>query len=252
MSPREGAFIVTGASSGIGQAIAYKLCGLGHSVFGLGRDPEKLERVAIRMPHGKFTRHAADLADPKATHQAVVSARAWLESSRLPLFGLVNCAGVFDRIPFHLTSDTIWERHFHNNLMSAVRLTRELYPDLKRGSPSSVLNISSTLGTRPVAETSAYSALKAAMNNWTQTLALEWAPDGIRANVLSPGLVDTPIHGFHRAAADDPDRARAEAAQPLGRMGRPEDIAETAVFLLSPSSSWTTGSIVTVDGGISL
>lgn len=247
-----GAFVVTGAGSGIGEAIAAKLIGLENSVFGLGRNPEKLERIAGHQSLGRFAWFAADLSDAHATHEAVARIRGWLEERGLPLLGVVNNAGVFDRIAFHLTSDAIWERHFHNNLLSAVRLTRELYPELKKSAPSSVLNISSTLGVRPIAKTSAYSALKAAMVNWTQSLALEWAADGIRANCICPGLVDTPIHDFHTGGEKDPARVQAHAAQPLGRMGRPMDIAETAAFLLSHKSDWTTGAVINVDGGISL
>jgi len=242
---RTGAFIITGAGSGIGQAIAVKLAGQGHRVFGLGRSLEKLQATSRLLPSGRFEFLPTDLTDIKATHQAVTKIRAWLSS---PLLGLVNNAGVFDRLAFHQTSDAIWERHFQNNLLSAVRLTRELYPELKAARPSSVLNVSSTLGVRPVAHTSAYSAIKAAMVNWTQSLALEWAADGIRVNCICPGLVDTPIHSFQNAEA----RAQADAAQPLGRMGRPEELAKAARFLASAASSFVTGVNLRVDGGMTL
>jgi NAD(P)-dependent dehydrogenase (short-subunit alcohol dehydrogenase family) len=259
---KPGAFVVTGSGSGIGQAIARQLTQAGHYVYGLGRDRAKLLRTAGELQSGHFVFSAADLSEPKATHAAVLEIRDWLSEKRLPLMGLVNNAGVFDHIAFHLTSDAIWERQFHNNLLSAVRLTRELYPVLHKSSPSEtnaakttshsscVLNISSTLGIRPVSHTSAYSALKAAMVNWSKTLALEWAPENIRVNCICPGLVDTPIHGFHSHSETDESRLAAHRMQPLGRMGTPDDIAEASLYLLF--ARWTTGTVLSVDGGISL
>lgn len=249
---RIGAYLVTGSGSGIGQSIARKLVGQGHFVFGIGRDRSKLQRTEESLPAGRFGFATADLADADQTSVALMEFRQWLGVKGLPLLGLVNNAGVFDRLAFAKTSDAIWERQFQANLLSAVRLTRELYPNLKAAAPSSVLNISSTLGLRPVSDTSAYSAIKAAMVNWTKTLALEWAADGIRANCICPGLVDTPIHDFHANKEDDKTRLAAHAMQPLGRMGVPADIADASWFLMSPSSSWTTGAVFSIDGGISL
>ena len=249
---RIGAYVVTGSGSGIGQSIARKLVGQGHSVFGIGRDKAKLQRTVESLPAGRFVFASANLMDSRATAEALMEFRQWLGTKNLPLLGIVNNAGVFDRVAFAQTSDAVWERQFQSNLLSAVRLTRELYPDLKKSSPSSVLNISSTLGLRSIADTSAYSAIKAAMVNWTKTLAIEWAKDGIRANCICPGIVDTPIHDFHSSKEDDKVRLAAHAMQPLGRMGVPADIADAAWFLMSPSSSWTTGTVLSIDGGISL
>ncbi len=250
MSNRLGAFIVSGAGGGIGLAIASHLAALGHLVYGLGRDRAKLQGVASTFPANAFSFSTVDLARADETHATINEISLWLKSCGRPLLGVVNNAGIFDRLSFQQTSDAIWERQFNGNLLSAVRLTRELYPHLKAAHSSAVVNISSTLGERPIAGTAAYSALKAAMINWTKTLALEWAPDQIRVNCLCPGLVDTPIHDFHRLPANDPARVSAHQAQPLGRMGRPEEIAAACEFLLR--SEWTTGTILTVDGGISL
>lgn len=221
-------------------------------MFGIGRDRTKLQRTAESVPLGRFEFALADLSDAVSSTNAIMELRQWLKARGLPLLGLVNNAGVFDRVSFVNTPDAVWERQFQANLLSAVRLTRELYPDLKQATPSAVLNISSTLGIKPVADTSAYSAVKAAMVNWTKTLAIEWAAEGIRANCICPGLVDTPIHAFHQTKEDDKTRLAAHAMQPLGRMGVPADIADAAWFLMSPSSSWTTGTVFSIDGGISL
>ncbi|CAM5999382.1 unnamed protein product [Sphagnum balticum] len=183
------AFIVTGGASGIGLAIAHKLAQEGHHPFVIGRDLSKLKRTGYAFV-------AADLTHAEQSSKALTTLRTWLNKESLEIKGLVNNAGVFDRLDFLASSDALWSRQFENNLLSAVRLTRELAPDLEQSRPSSVLNISSTLGLRPIALTTAYSAIKAAVINWTHALALEWAPRGIRVNCICPGIVDTPIHAF--------------------------------------------------------
>lgn len=248
-----GAFVVTGAGSGIGKAIAARLLKNGHYVCGLGRDARKLTRAAGEFNAGKrFVHLAVDLSKGEATQRAANELREWLKKNNLPLLGLVNNAGVFDRVAFDNSDDALWDKHFQINLLAAVRLTRELGDALKTSAPSSVLNISSTLGLRPIAMTSAYSALKAAMINWTQSLAIEWAAHKVRVNCLAPGIVDTPIHPFHNLAEDSVERQSAHAAQPIGQLGTPEDIAAAACFLLSDDSRWTTGAVLSVDGGIHL
>ena len=112
---------------------------------------------------------------------------------------LINNAGVYKPANFDKDDDSVWEIHFNANLMSAVRLTRFLWPTLKENK-AHIVNISSTLAIRPIANTVAYSAIKAAMNNWTLSLAIEGGPFGVTANCICPGLVDTPIHGFHGSA----------------------------------------------------
>lgn len=245
-----GVFLVTGAGSGIGQAIAARLTQENHQVFGVGRTTGKLESTAQMLPPDSFSFAAGDLSDPDESQRIIQAFREWKRERRF--LGLVNNAGVFDQLSFKDSTDSIWQKHFEINLLSAIRLTRELSEDLKASAPSSVLNISSTLGLRPVALTSAYSAIKAAMLNWTETLALEWAPLKIRVNAICPGLIDTPIHSFHGEDESSQNRVQAHSAQPLGRMGLPSDVADAAWFLLSEKSSWTTGAVLKVDGGINL
>ncbi len=246
------AFIVTGAGSGIGQAIAEKIVAQGHQVFGLGRDSKKLERTAGKLGSKNFNFASVNLASSNESARMNGEIRRWLKANDYVLRGVVNNAGVADRLPFDQSSDVVWERQFQNNLLSAVRMTRDFYSELKESQYSSVLNISSNLAVRPIANMVAYSAIKAAMNNWTQGLALEWAKDKIRVNCICPGLVDTPIHPFHGQDDSSDARKAAHGMIPLGRMGTAADIADSAWFLLSEASSWTTGSILTIDGGLSL
>lgn len=248
---RTGVFAVSGSGSGIGLAIAEKIMDSGSRVFGLGRDEAKLRK--IKQARGEaFEFLSADLSNKEGADRATRAIEAYLQQSGLPLLGLVNNAGIFERVDFDAASDEVWERNFTHNLMSAVRLSRGLKKRLEASAPASVLNISSTLGVRPVASTSPYSAMKAAMVNLTHSLALEWAKAGIRVNCICPGLVDTPIHAFHGLKDDDPNRAFVHGLQPLARVGQTTDIASAAMFLLGSESSWTTGAVLTVDGGISL
>lgn len=246
------AFIVTGAGSGIGRAIAHKIVAHGHQVFGLGRDTTKLHKTEKELGSKNFVFAALNLANSNDSSRMSGEIRRWLKANNLELRGLVNNAGVADRMPFDQSSDVVWERQFQNNLLSAVRLTRDFYPELKESPLSSVLNISSNLGIRPIEGMVAYSAIKAAMNNWSVGLAKEWAKDKIRVNCICPGIVDTPIHPFHGQEESSEARQMANNMTPLGRMGTPEEIADAAWFLLSEASNWTTGSILTIDGGISL
>ena len=242
-------FIITGAGGGIGRAIAARMIAQNAHVFALARDPDKLRDAQAEFGADRFGFALADLSQADQVDAGVAAARAWGRGRSLR--GLVNNAAVFERTSFNDTNDEAWTRYFTHNLMSAVRLSRALYPDLRAAKGASVLNISSTLGLRPIQGAVAYSAFKAALNNLTTGLALEWATDQIRVNCICPGIVDTPIHPFH-GRADDPDRAGAAAQHPLGRLGLPDDVAAAAAFLLSNDSSWTTGATLTVDGGIVL
>lgn len=246
---RLGAFVITGAGSGIGLAIAGKIIEQGHKAFAIGRTAHKLEEANRLYPRLKTC--TADLSSATDTERAGQELTRWLAQENLPLLGLVNNAGIFERVSFAGSGDDLWLRSFDNNLLSAVRLSRHLLPWLKKAAPSSILNISSTLGLRPIANTSAYSAMKSAMINWTQSLALELASEQIRVNCICPGIVDTPMHAFPTDPAD-PLRQRADRSQPLGHIGQAVDIAEAAWFLLSEKSRWTTGSVLNVDGGINL
>ncbi len=242
--------LITGAGSGIGRATALKFSTGYDRLILVGRSEDKLKATAAEAscPCEVLP---CDLSESAAVRDLIQKVeRIFNNSSEAgQLQALVNNAGVFDRTDFLQSSDDYWLYHFQNNLMSALRLTRELFPLLKRAQ-GSVTNVSSTLGLRPVAQTAAYSAMKAAMVSWTQALALEWAPHGVRVNCVAPGLVETPMHQHLLDQAGV--REQMDKAQPLGRMGRPEEIAEAIYFLSSQASSWTTGSVFSVDGGIHL
>ena len=215
----------------------------------LARRTDRLRELGESLPTESFVVEC-DLGLSTSIEKASHEVMAWAPT----IDGIVNNAGIFLPAPTGEDLDEIWLKQFQVNLMGPVRLVRHFWPQLQKQKQSSILNISSTLGVRPIANTGAYSASKAALNNWTQSIALEGAAHKIRANSICPGLVDTPIHPFYNS--DDPQHLEAyknsQAIQPLERIGQPSDIAPLAYHLISDSSSWTTGAIINVDGGILL
>lgn len=244
------AALITGASSGIGAAATKIFSENGYFIYLLGRNEERLNEIALSCRHGasllkadltnesslnKYTQHLFDRPD-----------------TRLEV--LVNNAGIFERHSHLEQGLEIWKKQFETNLFGAVALTQKLMPLFLKHKSGSIVNISSTLAHKPTADTSAYSASKAAMITWTKSLALELAPLGIRVNCICPGLVDTPIHEFHSLPEDSKKQIlhRLKDVQPLGRIGTAEEIAESIYFLASEKSKWTTGAVLDVDGGINL
>lgn len=237
--------IITGASSGIGKEITKKFHSQGWSVLALARNKERLQRLCQEFKGIEAL--VCDLSDPKA----VIEASQKLNSS--PIDALINNAGIYRPEAIDDDSEDTWQSHFQNNLMSAVRITRQCWTSLKQ-QKGSIVNISSTLGIRPIANTAAYSALKAAMNNWTQCLAIEGAPHGLRANAICPGIIDTPIHSYFHKSTDQEKKIyeAVQKAQPLGRTGQPEDVAAMVLNFCQPEAQWITGTVLNIDGGILL
>ena len=237
--------VITGASSGIGASLVEKFSRDGWSVTMIARNEEKLKKLESQFHNCKAI--VCDLTDTEQVRLACE------KINELPVHALINNAGIYQPQSIDEDSDQTWEYHLNGNLMSAVRLTRGLWANLKT-SGASILNISSTLGIRPIANTSAYSASKAAMNNWTLSLALEGAPLGVRANAICPGIIDTPIHSYFDSAKPEDKQlhAQLQLAQPLGRTGRVDDISGMALNLCSESSQWITGVLLNIDGGILL
>lgn len=244
------AALITGASSGIGAATAIEFSRNGYFVFLMGRDKERLQEVALKCRAGASLL-SCDLTDTAALKKRLDE---MLQAKIYSVEVLVNNAGIYAQHSTEDGSDELWLQQFEVNMLAPVRIIRHVLPYLKRQGRGSIVNISSTLGLKPTATTAAYSATKAAMINWTQSLALELGSSNIRVNCVCPGIVDTPIHSFHRLAAAEKDQAieSMKSLQPLGRIGSADEIAKAAYFLGSDLSSWTTGAVLSVDGGINL
>ncbi len=241
--------IVTGASSGIGAEIAREFSRHGFFVLLLGRSEVKLKAVQTSCP-GPTAILAFDLKDI----EMYTNKLSEIINSIPRIEVLINNAGIYHQQSFLETTDEMWHDQFVVNVLGPVRLTRFLWPYFLKNKKGSILNISSTLGLKPVPSTSAYSATKAALNNFTQALAQEGASHNIRVNAICPGIVDTPIHSFHAMSAAEKEKFTNGLVniQLLSKLGQPADIAKAAYFLASDQSAWTTGAILSVDGGINL
>jgi len=242
--------LVTGGSSGIGRACALALAREGAAVLVAGRRAERLADVvrAIEDAGGRAKSATGDVRDA-ATADALVAAT-------LAGFGrldaVVHAAGVIGNGGVIDLSIEEWDRVMDSNLRSIVLLTRAAAQPLI-ASRGSMAIISSVAGMRPYANLAAYCVSKAAVDMYTRCAALDFAPHGVRVNAVNPGVVVTELHTVTHAIADYPGfLERSKTTHPLGRVGKPEEIASLVLFLLSDDAGWITGDTVSIDGGRSL
>lgn len=243
--------LITGAGSGIGLATTKRFLREGWNVVVVGRRSAPLLEIKKSAPDSVLVIEC-DLTISEQVQNLADRLRVETRFSE-NLAALINNAGIASRKSFQESDDAMWVNTFETNLLGSVRITRALLPMLI-SSRGTILNVSSTVALKPPAGFSAYSAIKAGMVNWTQSLALELGPQGVRVNCVCPGIVDTPIHDFHALADAEKSKALNSLAglQPLGRIGRPEDVAHGIWSLCGPGSEWITGAVLSVDGGINL
>lgn len=241
--------IISGASSGIGAETARLFAKKNYYVALLGRDEKKLH--SVKNECGEHSSCLAfDLTQLEQNKKNLVD----LIKQLPPLDALVNNAGVFTRSNFADTKKNIWLEQFQVNFLSAVELSQLCWPFFIKNKGGSIINIGSTLATKPTADTAAYSAMKAALQNLTLSMAQAGGPDNIRVNCINPGVVDTPIHGFHYLDPAEKLKIQQQIAQLqlLSAAGQPLHIAEAIYFLASEKSAWSTGAILSIDGGINI
>ncbi len=238
--------IITGASSGIGRATAELFLSRGATVALVGRREAALNEVA--SGHRAFT-IAADLADERAAadclHQAVEAMNG--------LEVLVNAAGILKSGSLEATSLDLWDEMLNINVRSVFHLMKLAAPHLEN-SQGNIVNVSSVTGFRSFPNVLAYCVSKAAVDQLTRCAALELAAKGIRVNAVNPGVV---VSNLHRAGGMNEENYTAflehsKTTHPLGRVGKPEEIADLIYFLASDNAAWITGETISIDGGRAL
>ncbi len=242
--------LVTGASSGIGAAIARELAGAGYAVMAAGRDAGRIRAFTDELAGAGATAEpwVGDLAD-RARCADVISATA-------ARFGcldvLVNNAGIYHVASAEETTDAMWDDTLAVNLSAVFFLCRAALPLLRQSGGGAIVNIASDWGLVGGRKAAAYCASKGAVVIMTKSLALDHAHENIRVNAVCPGPVDTPmladeahLQGRDAAAV----RAEIAATTALGRVARPEEVAALVVYLASDRAGFINGAAVSIDGG---
>lgn len=240
--------LVTGGSRGIGRAVAERLAAEGARVGVLGRDGERLEQAcrAIHGSGGEAVPVRFDLSEPDAGQAALEALKGRFGEPDI----LVHCAAHFSpRTRLSGASTTEWDAAIAVNLKSVAALSGLALKGMKRRGWGRVVVVGSLMAAVGGRGYPVYSALKAAQEALARSIALDYGPFGITANVVAPGIVDT--ERFRESAEPDLAAAHAEAAA-LKRLGRPEEIAAAVAFLASESASYITGATVLVSGGAHL
>jgi NAD(P)-dependent dehydrogenase (short-subunit alcohol dehydrogenase family) len=238
--------IVTGASRGIGRAIAETFVREGARVVIVGRKQESLDQVA---------REIGPSARPIACHVGRLADLENMVATTTQEFGhidiLVNNAGTnVGQGPCLAVDEGQFDKMIEVNLKSAFRLTRLVAPGMCERGSGSIINMSSISGLRPQFEGMLYSMTKAALIMMTQSYALELGPRGVRVNAIAPGLIETALSEYYWK--DEERRGQILTKQPIQRLGTPQDVAELALLLASDRGSYITGQTFVVDGGFML
>jgi NAD(P)-dependent dehydrogenase (short-subunit alcohol dehydrogenase family) len=230
---------VTGASSGIGQSIAIESAKMGAELIISGRNAERLNETFCQLEGSNNTQLVAELTKPEDIDFIV---------EQLPcLDGVVLNAGVLRTVPVKYITDSAIEEVFNTNIISSIKLVQKLLKSKKINKGASIVFISSISSFSVKVGNSLYSATKGAINSFMKVLALELASKSITVNSIQPGFIKT--RALDSGIITDEQLEDHFKIYPLG-IGKPTDIAYACIYLLSDAAEWVTGSIFTIDGGV--
>lgn len=236
--------LVTGASSGIGKETAIACSRMGAELIISGRNSERLNQTFVNLDGNGQRNHVQIIAD-----LVVQSELENLVSQIDSINGLVLCAGIPNCTPFQFCTPEKFKQVFETNFFSTIELLRLLYQKKKIVDGSSVVMLASVSAIRSDFGNLIYGSTKAALNSVMRYCAKVFASKDIRINTLMPGMVLTPL----ATSLWSPEQLQEDLKKyPLKRLGRPEDVANGVIYLLSDASSWVTGTSILIDGGLSL
>ena len=253
---REKVAIVTGSSDGIGFTVAHLLAVEGARVVVCARREAKLQEARDRIVKETGAEVLAVQCDVRRLDDV-----QRLVGDTLQRFGaihiLINNAGSVPSIKFTDVSDAQWYEYLERKLMGFLRVSREVVPHVQKAGWGRIINVAGTAGWEPSNTGMAVGLNNAAVMNWTKSMSLQYASDGILVNTVAPGSIDTPRQVANRQRESDVTGRSVEELRkarvkdiPLGRLGRPDEVANLIVFLASECSSYVTGTCVTIDGGV--
>ncbi len=253
---REKVAIVTGSSDGIGFTVAHLLAVEGARVVVCARREAKLQEARDRIVKETGAEVLAVQCDVRRLDDV-----QRLVGDTLQRFGaihiLINNAGSVPSIKFTDVSDAQWYEYLERKLMGFLRVSREVVPHVQKAGWGRIINVAGTAGWEPSNTGMAVGLNNAAVMNWTKSMSLQYASDGILINTVAPGSIDTPRQVANRQRESEVTGRSVEELRkarvkdiPLGRLGRPDEVANLIVFLASECSSYVTGTCVTIDGGV--
>jgi len=237
--------LITGAASGIGRATAVKLSKLGYALALTDIAEAGLFETAESCHTEKVITAQLDVSNAAQCELVVNETVEYFER----LDHVFNCAGINPTAhPLLELPDGYFDKLIAVNLKGTYNVTKAALPRMKEHAGCSFVNVSSILGQRPSKEMAAYCATKYAIVGFSKSMALELGPKGIRVNIVAPGFIDTPTNS---SVVEGSDAVKAsEKGVSLGRMGKPEEIADVVAFLMSDESKYMNGSVVEVNGGM--
>ncbi|MFL2544008.1 MAG: SDR family oxidoreductase [Alphaproteobacteria bacterium] len=237
---------VTGAANGIGRAAAILLAKEGATIIAIDKEKKSLDKLKLKL------KNKCILKNINCTNLNEIKTN--LKDIKI-IDGLVNCAGIVHQGDMMNCSENDWDHTLNTNLTSVFYISQYFMKIFLKRKKGSIVNISSVASSiKGVKRRFAYSTSKAGIIGLTKSIAVDYAKKGIRCNVICPGTVDTPTWRKRVLSAYNPSQARKDfnSRQIIGRVAKPEEISDLILFLLSDRSSFVTGSIYNIDGGMSL